>query len=192
LQVTYGSSPQSIPAIHQRQPYLAASRHPVACSVWHVWLWRKKRMNGFAMKLDDTDLSIIKRLGANGRIPNNEIASQLSVSEGTVRNRIKKLVDSGFLAVKGAINPELVKEKKIVFVCAKVAMSKDLVKVAEAVSRLPHVQSTFILAGRYDLMMELFIEPHDLIHFIGTELGTIDTIVNTETFMVLKSFNKWV
>jgi len=58
------------------------------------------------MKLDETDLNIIALLKENGRIQNNDIASRLSISEGTVRNRIKKLIDNDFLSIRGLVNPE--------------------------------------------------------------------------------------
>ncbi|MCK5094059.1 MAG: AsnC family protein, partial [Spirochaetes bacterium] len=62
------------------------------------------------------NLKILQILEENGRTPNNEIAARLSISEGTVRNRIKKLTESNFLKVKGLTNPEHWSDKQLIFI----------------------------------------------------------------------------
>ncbi len=144
------------------------------------------------MKVDDVDNAIIKYLEQNGRISNNEIASGLSISEGTVRNRIKKLTENNFLKVKGLINPSMVRDKRVIFLGAKVAVSKDLETAAKAVALLPNVKSTSIVTGRYDLIIEVFLEPYAVINFICNDLGKLDSIVSTESFLTLENYGKWI
>ena len=144
------------------------------------------------MVTDSIDESIIKLLAENGRCTHNEIARQLGVSEGTVRNRIKKLVDAELLSVKGLLNPELTPDKQIIFLGVKVKASKDLEKAAEAVAVLNDVLSVCVVSGRYDLLVEVFIKPGEVINFISRELAKLDAIMSTESFLTLKSYNKWV
>ncbi len=144
------------------------------------------------MKFDDIDTAIIQYLEENGRVSNNEIASGLSISEGTVRNRIKKMTENRFLKVKGLINPSMVRDKQVIFLGAKVAVSKDLVSAAKAVSKLPNVKATSVVTGRYDLIIEVFLEPYAVINFICNDLGKLDSIVSTESFLTLENYNKWV
>lgn len=144
------------------------------------------------MSTDAIDDGIIALLSENGRLTHNEIAKQLDVSEGTVRNRIKKLVDTGLLCVKGLLNPELIPEKQIIFLGVKVKASKDLEKAAESVVGLSDVISVSIISGRYDLLVEVFIEPGEVINFISRDLAKQDAIMSTESFLTLKSYNKWV
>jgi len=145
-----------------------------------------------AMKIDDVDKAIIKYLEENGRISNNEIASGLAISEGTVRNRIKKLTENRFLKIKGLINPSMVKDKRVIFLGAKVAVSKDLESAAKAVSKLSCVKATSIVTGRFDLIIEVFLEPYAVINFICNDLGKLDSIVATESFLTLENYNKWI
>jgi len=42
--------------------------------------------------IDHIDSKIIALLGKDARMPNNKIAKAINVSEGTVRNRIAKLL----------------------------------------------------------------------------------------------------
>jgi Lrp/AsnC family transcriptional regulator for asnA, asnC and gidA len=144
------------------------------------------------MKIDKIDMEIITCLNKNGRISNNEIAAKLSISEGTVRNRIRKLSENNYLRVKGLVNPNQITEKQVIFLGAKVAVSKDLEKTAEAVAKLPHVNSTSIVTGRYDLIIEVFLEPYTVITFLCNDLAKLDSIVSTETFMTLKNYDKWI
>ena len=126
------------------------------------------------------------------RISNNEIAAKLSISEGTVRNRIRKLTENNYLKVKGLVNPNRITEKQVIFLGAKVAVSKDLEKTAEAVAQLEHVNSTSIVTGRYDLIIEVFLEPYAVITFLCNDLAKLDSIVSTETFMTLRNYDKWI
>jgi Transcriptional regulators len=50
-----------------------------------------------AKMLDELDLNILKKLKENSLKPFVKIARELNVSEGTIRQRIKKLVKSGVI-----------------------------------------------------------------------------------------------
>ncbi len=50
-------------------------------------------------ELDDTDLAIIDALQLDGRVAFAQIAEQLGVSPGMIRQRYGRLVDQGFLKV---------------------------------------------------------------------------------------------
>ncbi|MCK5324055.1 MAG: Lrp/AsnC family transcriptional regulator [Desulfobulbaceae bacterium] len=143
--------------------------------------------------IDDLDKKIINILGRHGRINNKNIASQLSVSEGTIRNRIRKLTDSGVLTVSGLINPDTVDDKQLVFLGIKISSSKDLEKKAAEVSELYKVQSACITSGRYDIIIEVWVDlRHGLIDFLSKQLTRINGIESTESFVVLKNYNKLV
>ena len=47
------------------------------------------------LAIDDLDREIIRFLQYDGRTPFTEIAEQIDVSEGTVRRRMHRLLDSG-------------------------------------------------------------------------------------------------
>ena len=145
------------------------------------------------MKLDETDYKIIELLKENGRVQNNEIASRLSISGGTVRNRIKKLIESNFLYIKGLINPEMIPGKQLVIIGIRVSDSKKMEKVGLYMTSLKDVVSVNMTTGRFDLIIEIFIEPKNLLNFLSVELAKIDDmILSTESFVTMKSFKKWI
>jgi Lrp/AsnC family transcriptional regulator for asnA, asnC and gidA len=147
---------------------------------------------GTAMKIDEVDMKIIAILEENGRTANNEIASRLHISEGTVRNRIKKLTESGFLRVKGLTNPNKRTDKQLIFILASLEVTKNWEEVAEKVAKLPAVKSVSMITGRFDLIIKLFIEPHNLIQFLTQDLSRVGSIASTESLVTIKTFGMWV
>jgi Lrp/AsnC family transcriptional regulator, regulator for asnA, asnC and gidA len=143
--------------------------------------------------IDDIDRQLIKILNTDGRIPNNEIAAVLKVSEGTVRNRCKKLTEAGLLKVVGLINPDDSPTKQLMLLGVNITSSKNLAKKAAEISKLPNVESAYITAGRYDIIAEVWIEAKGgLITFLSQTLAKVEGIASTESFLVMKSFNKWL
>ena len=144
------------------------------------------------MELDETDWSIIMIL-QEGYTPNNAIAKELGISEGTVRTRLRRLKDAGVLEVRALINPEVLANKQLSLVAMRVAESRLLESKAEEVSRLPNVLSVSISSGRYDLIAEVLVDSNrGLVRFLTEELSGVEGVVGSESFLMLKSYNKFV
>ena len=143
--------------------------------------------------MDEIDKKIVQMLNADGRINSIEIARKLEISEGTVRNRIKKMTDADLLKVTGLINPDQMPDKQLFLLGVKVAASKDLTKIAQTISTLKGVLSVYITTGRYDLIVEVWLPvKYGLIDFISGSMSTIGGIVSTESFLAMKSLKKWI
>jgi Lrp/AsnC family transcriptional regulator for asnA, asnC and gidA len=144
------------------------------------------------MQPDDTDWKIISIL-KRGDVPNNTIARKLGISEGTVRARLKRLKEAGILQVRALINPDVLENKQLVIVAVRVAESKLLERKAEELARLENVLSVSIASGRYDLIAEVLLDSNrGLVRFLTEELSTIEGILASESFIMLKSYNKFV
>lgn len=144
------------------------------------------------INLDNLDINIIEALRENGCITSTKLASKFSVNEGTIRKRIKKLINSGLLSIKGLINPSLIGNKSVITVGIKVFLSKDLVAVAKEMSKIPLVYSVVIVTGRYDIIIELFLETSKYADFLTNELSKIKSIMSTESFIGLNCVEKWI
>ncbi|MDR2629842.1 MAG: Lrp/AsnC family transcriptional regulator [Spirochaetaceae bacterium] len=146
----------------------------------------------WAMQPDETDWKILEIL-QKGYVPNNTIARELNISEGTVRGRIKKLKDSGVMRIRALINPDVLENKQLVLVAIRVAESRLLEAKAEEISALDNVLSVSIVSGRYDLMAEVLVDSNrGLVEFLTEALSSIGGIALTESFLLLKNFNKFV
>ena len=144
------------------------------------------------MQPDETDWKIISIL-KEGYVPNNTIALELGVSEGTVRSRLKKLKEAGILQIRALINPDVLENKQLVIVAMRVAESKLLDRKAEELSHLKNVLSVSIASGRYDLIAEVLLDSNrGLVHFLTEELSKVEGILASESFIMLKSYGKYV
>jgi Lrp/AsnC family transcriptional regulator for asnA, asnC and gidA len=146
-----------------------------------------------ALQLDDTDRGIIEALRHDGRATNSAMADALGVTEGTVRQRMRKLIDAGVFRVGGLVNPEIMPDHQLCVVGIKVAESKQLENRAREVRLLPEVRSVAIVTGRYDLLVEVLVPSNQgLIQFLSGSLASVRGIASSETFVLLKTYDKWI
>jgi Lrp/AsnC family transcriptional regulator for asnA, asnC and gidA len=137
-------------------------------------------------KLDETDLKIIEALRKDGRVPFAQIAEQLAVSPGMIRQRYSRLMEQGFLKVVAITNPLRMGFKTMAMIGIRVDGSK-LLDVAEKISKLDEVIYMVISSGRFDIFAEVVCRDHeDLLRFITEKLSTIDGVRDSESFMHLK------
>lgn len=136
--------------------------------------------------LDVTDLAIIDALQVDGRVAFAQIAEQLGVSPGMIRQRYTRLVEEGFLKVVAITNPIRMGYKTMAMIGIRAEGSK-LLDVAEKISRLDEVIYMVISSGRFDIFAEVVCRDHaDLLRFITEKLSTIDGVRESESFMHLK------
>ncbi len=141
---------------------------------------------------DKTDWRIINILSEQ-YTSNSAIARELELSEGAIRQRIKKLQSDGILKIRALRDPEILKNQQLAIITANVTESKQLKNKAEEICRLEGVISVSIISGRYDLWIEVLVSSNKgLITFLTEELSKIDGISKTETFLTLKSYHKYV
>ena len=136
--------------------------------------------------LDETDLKIIEALRKDGRVAFAQIAEQLSVSPGMIRQRYNRLVEQGYLKVAAITNPLRMGFTSMAMIGIRVDGSK-LLTVAEKVSKLDEVIYMIISSGRFDIFAEVVCRNHeDLLRFITEKLSVIDGVRESESFMHLK------
>jgi Lrp/AsnC family transcriptional regulator for asnA, asnC and gidA len=140
------------------------------------------------MNIDKTNLAIIKHL-RNGRKSYQKIARDLSLSENTVRSRVKKLIDEGVLEISGLVNPETIEGHRTVMVGVKL-QSMDLVNKGKEFSNLRGVVSVSVVTGRFDLILIVLLKSgFGLLEFYTEEVSRIKGVQSVETFVVYKSYN---
>jgi Lrp/AsnC family transcriptional regulator for asnA, asnC and gidA len=140
------------------------------------------------MKIDNINLLIIKHL-RNGRKSYRKIAEQLSLSENTVRTRVKKLMDEGVLEISGLVDPDVISGHRIVMVGVKLK-TMNLVKKGEEFSKLKGVVSVSVVTGRFDLILVVLLKSgFGLLEFYTEEVSRLKDVQSVETFVVYKSYN---
>ncbi len=143
------------------------------------------------MKVDKINIAIIRHL-RNGRKSYKKIADDLGITESTVRSRVGKLVEEGFLEITGLVDPGSIPGHELVLVGVKLS-TMNLVKKGEEFSRLKGVVSVRVVTGRYDLIISILLnEEFKLLDFYTKEVDKIKGVQSVETFVVYKGFNSKV
>ncbi len=146
---------------------------------------------------DATDKQLSKLLSANAQDSVGDIADKLRISAPTVRARLRALVAKNALKIVGLLNlserPELIGA----LVGINANAQGDMDGLSQKIAALPFVSSVSIVTGRFDLMVEVLVEGdiQALYRFTSEQLPRVaepGVISRSETFVVMKSHNKWV
>jgi Lrp/AsnC family transcriptional regulator for asnA, asnC and gidA len=111
-------------------------------------------------KIDDLDLDIINLLERDGRLPNTELAKALNCSEATIRKRIKRLIDEGFIKVMAVRN----RAKLGYWTDGNIRMKVDTKKSLGIKEELRHLNGLWYIAyltGAADFDLEFSVRSHD-------------------------------
>ncbi len=136
--------------------------------------------------LDALDREIITILQEDGRMSNTEIARRLGVAEGTIRRRIDRLVNEGFIKIAAVADPFKVGMGTV----ALIHLDVELTRLEEAAARLVEMSCVRVVAyatGVHDIIVEaIFASNQDLLAFLKDGLPRIPGIRNAETSVLLK------
>ena len=135
--------------------------------------------------MDELDKRIIKLLQVDGRASNARIAREVGVSEGTVRRRLRQLVQSGVISVIAVPNLEKMGYGTAALVGVQTDPGK-IDEVADAIAALEEAHYVSISTGAYDIFAWVGVEsPERLGAFLRGKVGTISGVRRTETFVSL-------
>ena len=135
--------------------------------------------------MDELDTKIIAMLQDDGRASNAGIARDAGVSEGTVRRRLKRLIDEEYIRVVAMLDP-----KKMGFAAeALVGVQADpsrIDQVADDIAELKDVSWVAVTTGSYAIFVWVTLaSPETLEIFLRAKIGMISGVRRTETFVNL-------
>jgi Lrp/AsnC family transcriptional regulator for asnA, asnC and gidA len=140
--------------------------------------------------MDNLDVTILALLQEDGRRPFTDIAKELNVSEGTVRNRVTRLISNGTLKITGLVEPSSLGFDAPAIVGISIAEG-DIEQVAMQIASYPEVNCLMMVSGEFDLIVEVICKDHDhLADFLNHKLRKIEGVERTQTFMALRTFKR--
>ena len=138
--------------------------------------------------MDERDFEILEFLRRDGRIPFTEIAKEIGVAEGTVRNRVAKLQENKTLQIIGLTDPHRLGYDAPAIIGVSV-QPPFLESVAEAIAALPEVSYLIMVAGEYDLIVEVLCRDRQtLADVLREKLQQIEGVLRTKTFIILHTY----
>ena len=137
--------------------------------------------------MDRLDVRIVTYLQEDGTSTNAGIARKVGVSEETVRRRLKKLTNEGFVKVVAVPNAKMMGYETQVVIGLQVAAAK-VDEVADALAEMPEITWISVMTGSYDLFVWATLKSSDaLSEFLRRRVGQIEGVQKIETFISLAS-----
>lgn len=139
------------------------------------------------MDLDTLDQRIIMALEDDGRRPYREIARDLGVAEATVRSRVQRLTQSGWIRITAVGDPLKlgVPVAAITLIRTRAGRSQE---AAEALTAVPNVRFVGSSFGSADIIIQTLHSSIGALHeFVSERLPReIPGVESTETFQLAR------
>ena len=136
--------------------------------------------------LDEKDRAIVSCLQYDGRTPYTKIADKLNITEGSVRRRVKRLVDADKLQIVGIVEPKDMGWNEAGMIGINV-QANLISEVADAIAQLPEVSYLFQAAGEFDFFAEVYCKDREhFVSFLNEKLQKISGVNRTQSFLILK------
>ena len=134
-------------------------------------------------KLDETDLSLIRCLSQDGRMPVKELSEQLQVTPPTVYARIKNLIGAGVMKIVGLVD---------LFNVGNVQSAIVAINVNDD-SKLPEIMDRLVEFAEVQWAVAVILEEsmEALFKFHTEKLSSLEGVANSESFVIMKTKNKW-
>ena len=141
--------------------------------------------------MDELDRKIIALLQKDGRASNAGIARDVGVSEGTVRRRLKRLVQEEYIRVVALPDPSKLGLDSEALIGVQVDPDK-VDKVARDLAMLDEIKWVTSTTGTYDVFTWATLPNAEALGiFLRTKVGTIPGVRRTETFVSLSQNKRW-
>ena len=110
------------------------------------------------ISLDELDHKIIERLGHDARVSNREIGREFDLTEGTIRSRLKRLLDNKVIRVAAVTNANRLRNPILAYLWVEADTAADIENVAESLARLPEIGFVATTLGRADVLAMTLVE----------------------------------
>lgn len=141
------------------------------------------------MQLDDLDYKILEKLIKDGRKSFTDIADELGVSVGTIRNRFNVFVENELLTIIGRVNPDKIGFHTYAQILIKVRPVDKVTEVADKIASLPEVSFLAMTTGQYDLEVNVMCRDNEhLVQLMTNHITKMEGIFESATNIYFKVY----
>jgi DNA-binding Lrp family transcriptional regulator len=139
------------------------------------------------VQIDELDLQLIDLLSRDARVSNRKVASELGVTEGTVRGRIKRLQQDGLIAFTAITSFGMAKNSRLAFISIQADVDR-VREIAHEISGLPMINAVMITMGQFNILaMCLISELDQLVETASDRILGIPGVHHVETSIAVKT-----
>lgn len=143
------------------------------------------------MKLDKTDIKILRELQINGRISNIELAERVNLSPSPCLIRVKRLQAEGFITGYAArIDVSKLRQTLTVFteITLRSHRQTDFARFLAAVEKIDSVVECHLVSGGYDFLVKFITFGVDEYQMTIERLSEMDLGIDKySSYVVLRS-----
>lgn len=132
--------------------------------------------------MDDLDREILSVLRRDARTPYTEIADRVGTSEGTVRNRVERMVDDGVIE-RFTVTTRTGNVKAMIEI--SVAMDVDTGDVGEKLAEWEEVDFVWQVSGEDDVVLVVDCVDTRAVNALITRAREMDEVKGTTTRLIL-------
>jgi Lrp/AsnC family transcriptional regulator for asnA, asnC and gidA len=132
--------------------------------------------------LDHVSKAIIDALQQDGRRSYSGIAEEVGISEGSVRQRVQRLMSNGVMQIVAVTDPTELGfgPEAMVGICC----SADSMHVAEKLTQIDAIDYVVLTAGRFDVVIEVVCgDDAQLLDILNTRIRTVPGVHLAETLV---------
>ncbi|WP_455392210.1 Lrp/AsnC family transcriptional regulator [[Eubacterium] cellulosolvens] len=133
--------------------------------------------------LDDLDWKILDILKKDARTSYVTIAKKFKVSEGMIRQRVKKLLDGGVIKRFTTVTATHALEAIIE---VSVALNVHTTKVGNSIKKIEGVENVYEVSGNRDIVAIVDVNNSLKLNDVIEEIRSMKNVHSTETKLVLK------
>ena len=136
--------------------------------------------------LDDLDRQLIGMLAADARVSNRRIASDLGVTEGTVRCRVKRLQQDRLISFTAITGLELASKSRL----GKIRVQADTRRqreLADAIAGMDPINAVLLTMGSFNILaMCLFEDLAELADLASNRILVLPGVHHVETSIAVR------
>ncbi len=132
--------------------------------------------------MDELDRQILNILRRDARTPYTEIASKVGTSEGTVRNRVERLISDGVIE-RFTVTTRTGNVKAMLEI--SVAVDVDTASVSERMADWEEVDFVWMVSGEQDIVLVVDAADTRSVNDLITQAREQDEVMSTKTRLIL-------
>ena len=133
--------------------------------------------------MDELDRAILDVLRRDARTPYTEVAERVGTSEGTVRNRVERMIETGVIE-RFTVATRTGNIKAMIELGVDVAV--DTSEVAERMAEWDEVDFVWQVSGEEDVVLVVDAADTRGVNQLITQARDMDEIVRTKTRLILE------
>ena len=142
-----------------------------------------------APDLDETDLTIVRELARDARVPNNTLAARAGIAPSTCLGRVRALRERGIIRGYHAdVDPAALGRPMQAMIAVRLQSDArgHLRTFVRGVARLPEVLNVFFLAGKDDFLLHVAAGSTDDLRVFVETLSSNTDVAYTETSLIFE------